>query len=272
MRHVALAMMLAAISSSALGTEDTRYDLRVTAVALGSRVFDIDASAVIGPKAYLVEAALRTAGVVDAFARSDGTFRAIGRVDTNGLNPEQFTVRSVGSSGERVVNLAWDNFGLSLVDVRPPPAEEGRDVVPPDLLRGIHDLPSAILERLASKAGVDPCSGTVRVFDGRRRFDLHLHWGPDDVLKAHRYSGYAGPAKRCLARLERIAGYLRRYEDQARAQPPAVYTVWLIEVPDRRMLLPVRLRSETWFGGFTAYVGSASENGKALLPPLAQSN
>lgn len=265
MLRIALSFAIWLVMTGASHAETRRYDLRVAAMALGSRVFEIDVSASIGPSSYLVEASLKTAGIVDSVARNEGLFRSLGSVDLNGLNPERALVRSIGGSGERRAELAWDAFGLALVDVEPPPREENRDPVPVELKRGTHDLATAVLERLIAREGVDPCSGTLRVFDGRRRYDLHLHWGPDDVLKPHRLSAYAGPARRCIAHHERIAGYQRDFEERNRGRPPAVYTAWLVRTPDNRMLMPVRLRSETWFGGFTAYVLRARVDGATVF-------
>jgi len=271
MRQFVFAFLVLLPAFPAFGVEPLRFDLRVTSVALGSRVFDIDASASIDRHSYLVEAVLKTAGVVDALARGEGVFKSLGKVGAQGLKPERFTVRSVGNAGERLVELAWDAFGLALVDVKPPPSEEDRETVAPEQLPGTRDLASAVLEQLMPREAVDPCSGTLRIFDGRRRYDLHLQWGADDILKPHRHAAYAGPAKRCLARHERIAGYLRQYEERNRNQPSTVYTIWLIELPARKMYLPVRLRSEAWFGSFNAYVTSAKANGAPILPELPKS-
>jgi hypothetical protein len=266
MRRAAAIVAVALLPwSGTLRAEAVRYDLHVNAVALGSKVFAVDVSASLDPAGYLVEAALRTAGVADAVAGSEGLFRTVGRIVGNDLHPERFLVRSSGGERERRAELAWDAFGLALVEVVPPAAEENREVVPPELLRGTKDLASALLGRLMLRDGEEPCSGTLRVFDGRRRFDLELHRGPDEILKPNRYSDFAGPARRCNAHHRMIAGYRLDYIDRQKGRPPAIYSVWLAETPDRRLLLPVRLRSETWFGGFTAYLQSAKRNGAPLV-------
>jgi len=245
----------------------SEYRLEVTAVALGARVFSVSVAADLDKTSYLVEAVVKTAGVVETLARGEGLYRAMGSIDANGVNPARMLTRSSSSSGERRAELVWDSFGLALIDVRPTPQEENRDAVPPELVRGTMDLTSAVLERLLVDTGSDPCGGTMRVFDGRRRYDLHFHWGRDDILKPHRFSAYAGPARLCHARLQRIAGYQRDFEARSQGQPDAVYSVWVVKAPDDKATLPVRLRSETWFGSFTAYLSRATIDGKPIYGP-----
>ncbi|MBB4659239.1 DUF3108 domain-containing protein [Parvularcula dongshanensis] len=74
---------------------------------------------------------------------------------------------------------------------------------------------------------VSPCERTVRVYDGRRRFDLFFRPAGEDTLKGDA-NEYGGPLSKCRMTMQKVAGY--RPKD--RAEVEGEVTVYLAPVPD----------------------------------------
>ena len=93
--------------------------------------------------------------------------------------------------------------------------------------------------------GNSPCARTARVYDGRRRFDLHMTPERTVRLKAGGNGRYEGPAFECRMTLEKVAGY--RPKD--RVEMEGSVWVYLAPVPDAVRTqtfayVPVRVRAK----------------------------
>ena len=90
------------------------------------------------------------------------------------------------------------------------------------------------------------CSGTRRVYDGRRLFQLELHHDGVTEVKRSRYAVYAGPAIKCRLRVSKVAGF--RDKEIQKGQYPEQITVFLAELEEGTPLVPVRMEADYRFG------------------------
>jgi hypothetical protein len=92
--------------------------------------------------------------------------------------------------------------GAVVAAVEPPAEDDYREAVPIALQQETVDPLTATLNALASQ-----CRGTVRVFDGRRRYDMELTDLGDADVPRSRGAAYAGPARHCRSEMRPIAGF-----------------------------------------------------------------
>ena len=105
-----------------------------------------------------------------------------------------------------------------------------------------------------------PCGETVRVFDGRRRYNIEFSWLRDEPVKLEGL--YSGNAHVCQLHYNQIAGFKPKILKEGRALPPAFG--WFAEFPNAAMpnghyLLPLKLWTSTGLGTVTATL--AKKNG-----------
>ncbi len=98
------------------------------------------------------------------------------------------------------------------------------------------------------------CEGESEVFDGRRRYKLIFHHKGFVMLKKTRYNAYKGVAAECTVEVEPIAGAWHKkprgwlsIQEQGRKRG-MMPTVWLAQVVENAVVVPVRVRVKTAYG------------------------
>jgi hypothetical protein len=106
--------------------------------------------------------------------------------------------------------------------------------VSPALQQGTIDPLTATLAAIETG-----CRGTLRVFDGRRRYNLNMTDMGEAEVEAASQQLYAGPARRCRAVVEALGGFWQT--DPRQSETPTTLDSW-IAVPHAGMPpLPVYL-------------------------------
>jgi hypothetical protein len=125
------------------------------------------------------------------------------------LRPSFYRVQSEYRDRAQRIDLEYGNAGRVGGGVDGVLTDGERDDVPEPLRAGTVDpvtAEAAVAQRLAATG---TCAGTVRVFDGLRRYDLRY----DDLgvreLEPSRHDSYRGSARLCQASVDPIAGFLR---------------------------------------------------------------
>ena len=101
----------------------------------------------------------------------------------------------------------------------------------------------------SSVSSAKPCGDTVRVFDGRRRYDIELKYEGQDKLKSD--SGYSGPAVKCTVTYKQLAGFKPNL-NKGKALP--VITAWFATFdsaaggPVKKFVVPVKIMTDTPYG------------------------
>lgn len=245
-------------------------DLRFGIYALGAKAFDVDMKVARGSDGLSVASAVRSTGAANLLLR----FRmqsdlAVRQAADGHLSPLRYASQSDGSFSKRTIMILWGADGLPTSVVEPPAEVDDREPVLPEQTRDTFDPTTAVLARALRRDTAAPCEGSDRIFDGRRRYNLHYQAAGMERLEAHNRSAYAGLALKCRLRFEPIAGYSRKYMDQTRKLEDEVTEMWLARLPGQPIWLPVRLRSAWMLGEVGGYVTATSINGRQVLKPVA---
>jgi hypothetical protein len=178
-----------------------RYDVRYGPIT----ILSLDTTIDVADTTYRSTTRMRTEGVVElvypwkAEAVSDGVR------DGATLTPKRHTSDGEYRGTHRRVRIDYADDGAVVSSIEPPAEEDARERVPADMQRATLDPLTASL----AAASRQPCSGTLPVFDGRRRYDMRLEdKGPADVEPARR-GVYSGPARRCRATIIPYTGFWR---------------------------------------------------------------
>ena len=169
---------------------------------LGIGIMHTQIGASIGEKTYAIEAQFRTAGLV-AMIKSF-TIKA-GAQGLAGLRPTAYWHQENDGHKNRRLEITYGPQNVSLT-VTPPLSSMGAPPATQIQRREALDPLSALLA-LATLPPNDQgvrCTGTIKVFDGKKRYDLRLHsLGQAKV----RTRAYKGTAEHCTVFYVPIAGF-----------------------------------------------------------------
>jgi hypothetical protein len=155
---------------------------------------------------YLASANGKASGVFSVLVKGEGSVTTHGTMANGRLVPVSARSEVSDEDGAYEVRMMFDNGALKHVENHGAPAPNDIVRVLPEYLRNVTDPLSAMLIRYGEDAFAPAnCGRTLRIYDGRRRYDLALTYKRVDRLIKMR--GYSGRALVCNVVLHPIAGY-----------------------------------------------------------------
>lgn len=155
---------------------------------------------------YLASANGKASGVFSVLVKGEGSVTTHGSLMDGHLLPRNSRSVIADEDGAYEVTLTFDNGSLTHVAAKGAPPPEDRVRVTPNLLHNVTDPLSAMLIPYADNAFAPAnCDRTLRIFDGRRRYNLALTYKRLDKITMKR--GYDGKVLVCNVVLRPIAGY-----------------------------------------------------------------
>jgi len=230
----------AEMRASAPSAADDRVTLDYQIYFGGLNVMQLGVDVGVSPDAYGVTARVQTVGVAGFVAPWTSVATSEGSIEAGRIEPRLHRVHGEYRGNTRTTAIDFDDNGeVAGVALHPPPGKGPNDQVPEALRRGAIDPPSALfaLTRLMSQDG--RCEGRMRVFDGRRRYDVVLADRGHEALSANSYSAFQGSALRCDFHFEPIVSEYVAQPDRKRRFRSG--RAWFAELIPGRPVVPVRL-------------------------------
>ena len=132
-----------------------------------------------------------------------------------------------------------------------PSHEAPSDPLPADMTTATVDPPSAMMTLMETLGSTGRCDAAVKVYDGKRRYNLTSGHAGDVELRATGYAPYSGPAVECHIGIERIAGFRKgRFEKRY----PEQITIYLAPVLEGAPPVPVRMHANNMFGSLRMHL------------------
>jgi hypothetical protein len=211
---------------------------------------------------YSAVSRLKTAGVVNSFYEAVIDATSVGSLNGHGLEPEKYDSNTVNEKQSQKVGLTYSAAGIQLSS--DPPYNTKRFPVTEEQKQGTLDPLSGLVYSLSglSHTAQKPCGETVRVFDGRRRYDIELTFVGNDKVKTD--GGYSGPAIKCTVVYKQIAGFKPNLN---KGKPLPVITTWFAAMesssggPVKRFMVPVKIMTETPYGVALAHARKVTIDG-----------
>jgi hypothetical protein len=211
---------------------------------------------------YSAVSRLKTAGVVNSFYEAIIDATTVGAVGGNGLVPQKYDSNTNNEKTNQKVGLTYSSAGIQLFS--DPPYNTERFPVTEEQKRGTLDPLSGLVFALSgiSQSTTKPCGETVRVFDGRRRYDIELNYVGQDKVKTD--GGYSGPAVKCTVIYKQLAGFKPNL-NKGKSIP--VITTWLAPMessaggPVKKFMVPVKIMTDTPYGVALAHARKVTVDG-----------
>lgn len=251
-------VLLVAHEAPAAGTgqlDGDRIGLTYEVYSGGFHVLTVDLDLSYASQRYDVTSRLQTAGLLSWLVSWKQVSESAGTVNGAGVAPERYRSDGEFRGRRRSIEIEYQAGQVSAVRVEPPARpDEDRDEVSEEQRREAVDPLAAILGAIHRLSAGQPCAGRLRVFDGRRRYDLVLTDRGARPLRESRFAAFAGEALQCDFVFEQIAGHIRRPTDpeiaQRRIQSGRVYSAR----SGGPLLTPVRIELDGEWGMTVAHL------------------
>src|SRR3546814_341971 len=244
-----LVLLLIVAADPAFAAPPDRLTLDYEVYVGGLRLLKARAMLDLAPDAYGIRLDAALEGVPALFADWWAVTTSEGRVVDGAVVPRHHRIERLHRGVVKTIDMAYDAGGTIAV-VFDPPRDDLVPIDPADMAGAIDPLTAlvAMIERISAGGA---CSGTIKAFDGRRRYDLVFAEGGPATLAPNRYSPYAGPALRCRMRQVPVAGDWDWGEETGSKAPrERAADIWLAAPVAGAPVVPVRVEGEVWIGRF----------------------
>ncbi len=241
---VALALCTGhALAAGAPVTLKAHFDVIMTHVEIGELTWTISLSDDI----YRTSAHGKASGMLAVLVKGEGSVTTEGTTVNGRPVPTMSRAAVSDEDGAYQVRTTFNNGMVTGIEDRGARPPKDRVHVTKDLLQNVADPLSAMLIPYGADAFARTnCAHTLRIFDGRRRYNLALSYKRLDKVKLER--GYSGKVLVCKVVLHPLAGYkvgslLVRY-----LAGKGDLEMWFAPIAGVPMLAPVRALMPTLIG------------------------
>lgn len=241
-------------------TESTLGKAKTIEVLMTARysIFEIargSFSLKINNNAYAAAASYHTSGIVAAFNKNAGNAKSRGIIVDDNLKPLAYSnLESI--KAKRKTFLSY-NGAVPNVSVTPeftslgdPPATESQKTNTIDPVSGLSEL-ALITDKDKGKA----CGANVRIFDGKRRYDIATRFVAEENISV---PAYKGKVFHCSGTYTKIAGF--KAKDMVDGKRQIKFELWLANLGGAGVSVPVRIKGTMDGNSVILYATKATLN------------
>jgi hypothetical protein len=246
MRLVTISGLVLALLSGEAAAADLylKYKLYALSLPIGSGTMSVD----VGEETYSASAEGQTAAFGKLVSDGKGSVKARGGVSGSALQPDSYAydIRSDDETGTVAMSLRAGK--VDKVSVKPPQDRMKERIKVTDAhLKGILDPLSAAILPSAKGLAKEACNRTVRIFDGKERYDVHLRYKSRTSTKTSD-GRFKGDVLVCGVRYEPISGHRPKRKSIQELAANKSMEVWLAQIGDKPFLVPLRASISLPFG------------------------
>ncbi|MDJ0512231.1 MAG: DUF3108 domain-containing protein [Methyloceanibacter sp.] len=250
---ICLALANADVAESKGNAEDIRASYRVGVGAIDLGTFDL--TGVVDRKTYTLKAKGDFSILAGLVYRATGTTNSNGRRLDAVARPQRFDFSYTDNRKKQAMQIVFKNKAAPVV-TRTPKKRPDKKAVPlsEGQLRNVLDpLTAAFLSVHGNFPAGDTavCNQTLRVFDGKRLFELTLSPKRTEKL-GKRAPGGLRAAAVCAVRYQPIGGHRPESRTVAYLQKSKDIEAWLVPVSGTDMFVPYKVVVPTAWGQGTA--------------------
>jgi hypothetical protein len=219
------------------------YSVSMTYVTIG----ELSWATHFNENSYLTAANGKASGMFSVLFSGEGSISARGARVNGRLTPREVTT-TVNDDDERfTLDMVLEAGAVKAINDHGPKPPPGRKPVTPEMMRGVADPLTAMLIPAGGDAfAAANCDRTLKVFDGRRRYDLALSFKRTDAIKVKR--GYEGRVLVCNVVLNPVAGYRPDSRLVQYLAGKSDLEIWYAPVSGTAVIAPVRAVMPTIVG------------------------
>jgi len=204
---------------------------------------------------YTITTEFATAGVAGLVVELTSRSHVEGHFDGTPVQPESFRKDDRRNGVERHSRVTYRADGFVDGDSTPPPPTP---IPPVEMANTVDNLTAYFrLERKLAKTG--SCALSVRVFDGRHRYDLIFRDSGKSMLSSSGGQRFSGEAIACQMERRNFG-----VPDGERDEGARGGTIWYARLLPGEFMVPVRMELETQLGTVDGYLAELHGRGVDL--------
>jgi hypothetical protein len=229
---------------------DLKYRIFVGGLETGEVVLQIEHK----DDNYLAKSEIRSLGLVDTLIRFRSISFSEGHVTNNIVSPVRHESHNMWRGDPRSVVMSYNGNGPEKVKVQPLPEDDDRLPVSNSMkISTVDALSAALVTSLSAMSNENRCNTSVPIFDGRRRYNIHVKGEENQEIEGPLYSG---PTYRCKLSIERIAGHssspwMPQQDDESGK-------IWFARLTETWTPVPVRFEADIGMGSVIIHLTHAS--------------
>lgn len=244
-----------------------RFSLKYNLLRSDLRLMQLGFNIHVKGDSYQASHNLKSKGLVKLFADTKSRATVEGKIGKKSLAPGTFQISSGKKDKVKTAELSWQKGILSRT-VQPKLSNERAKTLEPVLKNAdILDPLSGLLSLVMFDDAQNPCAQTVRMFEGRKIFDLRYSYAGRDKIKKSDAGAFRGPTHKCKINVIPIAGYSEKKMRKAIKENRS-HIVWIARIKsptsENSYLMPVKMRASTKFGLIDIVLDKGKINGKKL--------
>lgn len=203
---------------------------------------------------YTADVTAGVSGIAAMVSNRTALGGASGRADPRANVPRSYLLSVSGGAVTNTVDMTFAGSAVKTLSATELRFASNNERVPlrPQHKQNIVDPIGSFI--IAVPRGRDPlakstCDRTIKVFDGRVRYDLRLVYGATSDVKD--VPGYSGPALICAVNYRPIAGQRILSKQQQEFERNLEFSIWFVPLGDSGVLLPHRVVIGTPMGLLT---------------------
>lgn len=199
----------------------------------------------VGDGVYGLQANIVTQGSLATLYPYRMSVSANGRLAGGGAQPSQFHSEGQIMAKTESVTLTYGPGGK--VDIKAVPlTRQAQEAAAQGTANGTIDPASLVLAIIANFAQRETCTGSYKLFDGVRRYDLNVTEVGNGNVEMYKRSYYQGPATACQAVPQLIQGFAQMAVE-SKLYPESA-KIWIANAVPGMPAVPVRIYTRNALG------------------------
>ena len=252
------------------GQIQAAYEVGVANIDLGT----VDVAAKFGGTGYDLTANGEFSLLAGLLYRATGKTTSNGKLAGAGPQPERYSLSVTDNQSNQRVQIAFAGNTVRDVQMKPKKRPDKKAVpIPEGQLSNVLDPLTAAFMSVRSNippGDLEICNQTLRVFDGRQRFDLTLSPKRTEAIAGQAPKAVAETVAVCRVKYEPVGGYRRENSAVQFLQKSDEIEAWLVAVPGTGFYVPYKVVVPTaWGDGAIVLTGLNADTGatrRASMP------
>ncbi len=198
------------------------------------------------PDEYRIDTRARAAGIVDWFVNYSSHLVSKGIITEKGVTPRFYSATDDEGRKNRRTQIVHSEDDVK-VTVTPPHGNLGDPAATLEQKLEAMDPISALLALAISPEATakDPCRGSMRVFDGKGRYDLKLSFG--EYRKNLGEKAWNGPGYICYIQYVELAGFKKKSAEQKRKEAKDLrwVSMTLADMGPGELRVPIKIEARS---------------------------
>lgn len=240
---------------------DENMSLSYNVYAGGFRALQASLALDLEQQEYKVGVNAKTEGFIGKLFPWAGQYETTGTKHHNALTPADYAATSIWKDEEKQTRLEFkDGLLTTRYESETGHADSTKDIEAA-MAKDAVDMLTGAVTLLQNTNGMESCAGTVPVYDGKRRYNLHFKDAGQGTIHQSRYSLFHGEALKCIVEVEPVAGFSKR--DRKRGwlaiqnhskERKKMPTIWLSRLKEGGPVVPVRMEISSSYGAVIAHL------------------